>query len=44
MLEDGLIAERATVAIVLAAAGLAAAVGPVRRSAAVDPLSILRAE
>ena len=34
----------ATVAIVLAAAGLTAAVVPVRRSAAVDPLSILRAE
>ena len=34
----------ATVAIVLATAGLIAAVVPVRRSAAVDPLSILRAE
>jgi putative ABC transport system permease protein len=34
----------ALVAMVLAAASLAAAVGPVRRSAAVDPLSILRAE
>jgi predicted permease len=32
------------VAIVLAAAGLSAAVVPVRRSAAADPLSILRAE
>jgi predicted permease len=34
----------ATVAIILATAGLIAAVVPVRRSAAVDPLSILRAE
>jgi predicted permease len=34
----------ATVAIVLAAAGLSAAVVPVRRSAAVDPLSVLRAD
>jgi hypothetical protein len=34
----------ATVAIVLAAAGVAAAVVPARRSTAVDPLVVLKAD